>query len=116
MGFAARLKTQYVCQNCGAVSSRWQGKCDDCGEWNALTQETTGPPRQGGRLPERGRIITLDPLSGSAADPPRVKSGIAEFDRVTGGGLVRGSTLLVGGDPGIGKSTLLLQVAAALAS
>jgi DNA repair protein RadA/Sms len=117
MGFAPRLKTQYVCQNCGAVSTRWQGKCDDCGEWNALSEENTSrPAAPGGRLPGRGRIITLDALSGSTADPPRVKCGIAEFDRVTGGGLVRASTLLVGGDPGIGKSTLLLQVAAALAS
>jgi DNA repair protein RadA/Sms len=117
MGFAARLKTQYVCQNCGAVSSRWQGKCDDCGEWNVLTaEETTGRGRRGSGDPGRGRIISLDPLSGTAADPPRITSAIAEFDRVTGGGLVRGSTLLVGGDPGIGKSTLLLQVAAALAA
>jgi DNA repair protein RadA/Sms len=117
MAFAARLKTQYVCQNCGAVSTRWQGKCDDCGEWNALSEEAAagrGPATA--RLPGRGRIITLDALSGSAADPPRLKSGVAEFDRVTGGGFVRGSALLVGGDPGIGKSTLLLQVAAALAS
>ncbi len=116
MGFAPRLKTQYVCQNCGAITSKWQGKCDDCGEWNAVSEEA--PSRVapiGNRAPGRGRIITLDALSGSAADPPRVKTGIAEFDRVTGGGLVHGSTLLVGGDPGIGKSTLLLQAAAALA-
>src|SRR6478752_2791837 len=115
MGFAARLKTQYVCQNCGAVSPRWQGKCEDCGEWNALSEESGPTGRNTPRGPRGGRIITLDALSGASPEPPRMRSGIAEFDRVTGGGFVRGSTLLVGGDPGIGKSTLLLQVAAALA-
>ncbi len=118
MALAARLRPQYVCQNCGAVTSRWQGKCDDCGEWNTLTEETAaggvgcGPSR---RAHHGGRIITLAPLTGKSEEAPRLRSGIAEFDRVTGGGLVRGSTLLVGGDPGIGKSTLLLQVAGALA-
>src|SRR3954468_9958630 len=115
MAFSARVKTQYVCQNCGAVSARWQGKCEDCGEWNAFSEENGGSAKPGTRVAGRGRIITLDALAGSTAEPPRVKSGIAEFDRVTGGGFVRGSALLVGGDPGIGKSTLLTQAAAALA-
>jgi len=114
----AKPKIQYVCQNCGAVSTRWQGRCDDCGEWNTLVEESgaggvgAGPAA---RTVKRGRIITLTALKGDTAEAPRVKSGIAELDRVTGGGFVRGSTLLVGGDPGIGKSTLLLQAAAALA-
>ena len=119
MALAARAKTQYVCQNCGAVSGRWQGRCDDCGEWNAFVEEAgaTGGVAAGPRARERsrGRIVDLVALTGDADTAPRTLSGIAEFDRVTGGGFVRGSTLLVGGDPGIGKSTLLLQVAAALA-
>jgi DNA repair protein RadA/Sms len=116
---AARAKIQFTCQNCGAVSSRWQGRCDDCGEWNSLVEEGTvagiasGPST--GRQ-RKGRVITLTALSGDTSEAPRIRSGIAEFDRVTGGGLVRGSTLLVGGDPGIGKSTLLLQVAGSLAN
>ena len=116
----AKPKAQYVCQNCGAVSPRWQGRCDDCGEWNTLVEESGGGGGVGAgpaaKTVKRGRIITLTALKGDTAEAPRVKTGIAEFDRVTGGGLVRGSTLLVGGDPGIGKSTLLLQAAAALAN
>lgn len=113
----ARLKSTFVCQNCGAVSPRWQGKCDDCGEWNTLVEEAAsggvaaGPAR--GR--RRGRVVALAPLAGETPEASRVVTGIGEFDRVTGGGVVRGSTLLVGGDPGIGKSTLLLQAAGALA-
>lgn len=110
-------RTLHVCQNCGALSARWQGRCDDCGEWNTLTEEGAGVGGRPGANPgRRGRIITLVPLPGGAgATAPRLTTGISEFDRVTGGGLVRGSALLVGGDPGIGKSTLLLQVTGALA-
>jgi DNA repair protein RadA/Sms len=110
----ARRAPTFVCQNCGAVSARWQGKCDSCGEWNTLVEEgaaTAGP----GRAPRKGRLFALEPLAGEAHEAPRLASGIAEFDRVTGGGFVRGSVLLMAGDPGIGKSTLLIQVAAALA-
>ncbi|HZP69001.1 MAG TPA: DNA repair protein RadA [Pseudolabrys sp.] len=105
----------FVCQNCGAAFSRWQGKCEACGEWNTLGEE--GSERGGGpgRKPGRGRRFALEALVGEAHEAPRLASGIAEFDRVTGGGFVRGSVLLVGGDPGIGKSTLLIQTAAALA-
>ncbi|MGE5151403.1 MAG: ATPase domain-containing protein, partial [Rhodospirillaceae bacterium] len=105
----------FVCQNCGAAFSRWQGKCEACGEWNTLSEEGAERPSGPGRKPGKGRLFALEPLAGDARDAPRLPSGIAEFDRVTGGGLVRGSVLLVGGDPGIGKSTLLIQATAALA-
>src|SRR5580765_8153957 len=105
----------FVCQNCGAAFSRWQGKCEACGEWNTLSEEGAERPSGPGRKPGRGRLFALEALAGEAHDAPRLPSGIAELDRVTGGGFVRGSVLLVGGDPGIGKSTLLIQAAAALA-
>ena len=113
----ARLKSTFVCQNCGAVSPRWQGKCDDCGGWNTLVEESASAGVGAGpmRHARKGRVIALAPLAGESPEAPRVVTGIGEFDRVTGGGVVRGSTLLVGGDPGIGKSTLLLQAAGALA-
>jgi len=105
----------FVCQNCGAAFSRWQGKCEACAEWNTLSEEGAERPSGPGRKPGKGRLFALEALTGEAHDAPRLVSGIAEFDRVTGGGFVRGSFLLVGGDPGIGKSTLLIQAAAALA-
>ncbi|HET7717450.1 MAG TPA: DNA repair protein RadA [Bauldia sp.] len=113
----ARVKSAFVCQNCGGASPRWQGKCDDCGEWNTLVEEAASSGVAAGpvRRTRKGRVVALAPLAGESSDAPRVVTGIAEFDRVTGGGVVRGSTLLVGGDPGIGKSTLLLQAAGALA-
>src|SRR6188474_2326817 len=105
----------FVCQNCGAAFSRWQGKCEACAEWNTLSEEGAERPSGPGRKPGKGRLFALEALTGEAHDAPRLVSGIAEFDRVTGGGFVRGSVLLVGGDPGIGKSTLLTQASAALA-
>jgi len=108
----------FVCQNCGAAYGRWQGKCEACGEWNTLAEENAGAgvaARGPGKAPGKGRPFALEALSGETHDAPRLATGLPEFDRVTGGGLVRGSVLLVGGDPGIGKSTLLIQVAAALA-
>src|SRR5499426_4703716 len=112
----ARREQSFVCQNCGAAYGRWQGKCDACGEWNTIAEESsaTARPPMPGRAPRKGRAFKLEPLAGESSDAPRLASGIAEFDRVTGGGFVRGSVLLLGGDPGIGKSTLLIQVAAAL--
>ena len=113
----ARSAAHFVCQNCGAVTNRWQGKCDACGGWNTLVEETAGqnaPPAGPRRASRKGRPFALEPLAGAPQEAPRLVCGIAEFDRVTGGGLVRGSVALVGGDPGIGKSTLLLQIAAAL--
>ncbi|HEY7245466.1 MAG TPA: DNA repair protein RadA [Xanthobacteraceae bacterium] len=113
----ARRETTYVCQSCGAVHGRWQGKCDACGEWNAVVEEGSTPSGpQPGRKPRKGLAFKLEALAGTAQDPPRLACHMAEFDRVAGGGFVRGSALLLGGDPGIGKSTLLVQVAAALAS
>src|SRR5215475_2189182 len=110
----ARHVASFVCQNCGATYGRWQGKCDACGEWNTITAESTdlrGP----GRMPRKGRLFALQPLGGDTRQAPRLSSGLDEFDRVIGGGFVRGSALLLGGDPGIGKSTLLIEAAAALA-
>ena len=115
----AKPKSRYVCQACGSVTSRWQGQCSDCTEWNTLVQESAEVSSifaakhnlQGG-----GRAIALVGLDSPAALPERLPSGIAEFDRAIGGGIVPGSAMLMGGDPGIGKSTLLLQVAARLAN
>ncbi|WP_173931287.1 DNA repair protein RadA [Chelativorans sp. Marseille-P2723] len=116
----ARPRTQFICQNCGTVHSRWAGKCDGCGEWNTLVEEGTGGGIGAGpqslRRARPGTPVALTTLSGDIEDAPRIVTGIGELDRVTGGGFVRGSALLVGGDPGIGKSTLLTQAAAALAS
>lgn len=107
----AKAQTSYVCQQCGAAQSKWTGKCGGCGDWNTLVQETQGSvPKGADRL--RGQEIECSDLQTTSPPASRVPSGIAEFDRVCGGGLVPGSVLLVGGDPGIGKSTLLLQVAA----
>lgn len=112
----AKAKTQFVCQNCGTVYSRWVGKCDGCGQWNTIVEEDPmggigGGP---GKTPKKGRPVALTLLSGEIEEAPRIQTGISELDRVTGGGFVRGSAVLVGGDPGIGKSTVLMQAAAAL--
>jgi DNA repair protein RadA/Sms len=111
----ARARSHYVCQACGTIHAKWNGRCDECGGWNTMIEEIEGdgPPKSAAQGP-RGRKINFVGLSGSSAPAPRRGSGIAEFDRVCGGGLVAGSVILLGGDPGIGKSTLLLQVAAAL--
>jgi DNA repair protein RadA/Sms len=110
----ARSATQFVCQSCGAVWPRWTGRCEACGAWNTLAEEEkgAGPAAPAGR----GRRLELSGLDDPSPEAPRLPTGIAEFDRVAGGGLVPGSALLIGGDPGIGKSTLLLQVACRLAA
>ncbi len=107
----------FVCQNCGAVSTRWAGKCAQCGEWNTITEETDAgpPPGSGITRSTKGRAVPLETLQGAAEEAPRFSTGIAELDRVTGGGIVPGSALLIGGEPGIGKSTLLLQLTALMA-
>ena len=114
----AKNKSNFVCQSCGAVSTRWQGRCDACGEWNTIVEELVDSGIGAGPKAAKsgGRPANLLPLSGETESAARVVTGIAELDRVTGGGFVKGSALLVGGDPGIGKSTLLLQSAAALAN
>jgi DNA repair protein RadA/Sms len=113
----ARTKTSYLCQACGAVSAQWQGRCEACGEWNTISEEIVDSGVGAGpkSATAGGRPIELLTLAGETEAAARVVTGIAELDRVTGGGFVMGSAVLVGGDPGIGKSTLLLQGAAALA-
>jgi DNA repair protein RadA/Sms len=113
----AKLKTTYVCQACGAVSGKWTGRCESCGEWNTIVEEIVDSGVGAGpkSATAGGRPIQLVPLAGEIESAARVETGIGELDRVTGGGFVMGSAVLVGGDPGIGKSTLLLQAAAALA-
>ncbi|WP_374623651.1 DNA repair protein RadA [Devosia sp.] len=112
----ARTRTSYVCQSCGATSARWQGRCEACGEWNTIAEEVIDSGVGAGpkSATAAGRPVQLVPLAGETETAARVVSGISELDRVTGGGFVMGSAVLVGGDPGIGKSTLLLQAAAAL--
>jgi len=114
----AKSKTSYICQSCGTTHNKWGGKCDGCGEWNTLSEEITenAVPKglSGGT---RGRSLSFSSLKSKDGEKkPRLVTTIGEFDRVCGGGLVPGSALLIGGDPGIGKSTLLLQVVCALAA
>ena len=112
----AKSSLRYICSACGAVSSKWAGRCEACGEWNTIEEERTGGPGTLSRTAAtRARQITLTDLATEEAPPPRIAAGLDELDRVLGGGLVQGSALLVGGDPGIGKSTLLLQAAARFA-
>ena len=111
-----KVKTQYSCQDCGGVSPKWTGQCTDCGAWNSLTEiavikQTAVPPRFQSYAGAQAAVVTS--LSDIAITPcPRLSTGLAELDRVLGGGLVEGSVVLIGGDPGIGKSTLLLQALA----
>jgi len=112
----AKSQNSFVCQSCGSVYSRWQGRCDHCGAWNTLEPEAEAmaAPSSGKKTKARG--LALEALAGEHTPPPRFHTGTAEFDRALGGGLVPGSALLVGGEPGIGKSTLLLQTGAAIAN
>ena len=112
----ARSVTRFTCSACGAAHKKWAGRCDSCGEWNTVIEEaplSQGPGRGLGAA--KGRKVPLAGLDSLEPPPPRFQAGMAELDRVLGGGLVPGSAVLVGGDPGIGKSTLLLQAAAAFA-
>jgi DNA repair protein RadA/Sms len=116
-------KAAYSCQSCGSIHFKWSGKCSDCGAWNSLVEEfAEGGASHFSRIEEKksdkkssSKKVELVKLNGEAQDFPRVKVGIDELDRVLGGGLVQGSVVLIGGDPGIGKSTLLLQTAESLA-
>ena len=116
----AQPRSRHVCQACGAVYGKWAGRCEACGAWNTIVEEATRETVPlGGKRRARdsgtGRKLAFTDLDDTPVEVPRRITGIAEFDRVTGGGLVSGSALLIGGDPGIGKSTLLLQVVGALA-
>jgi DNA repair protein RadA/Sms len=113
----ARTQASFVCQSCGTSHSKWSGKCEACGGWNTIAEEGPRlPAGTGSRRPTRGRPFALEDLKTEDEAPPRRITGVAEFDRVTGGGLVPGSALLVGGDPGVGKSTLILQALASYAN
>ncbi len=113
----AKANSHFVCQSCGTAHSKWTGRCDGCGSWNTIVEETREAPASGakGQALPKGRAARLVPLEGESTSPPRIETGISELDRVAGGGFVPGSAVLIGGDPGIGKSTLLLQALASLA-
>jgi DNA repair protein RadA/Sms len=108
-------RSRFVCQSCGAAAGKWSGKCDACGAWNTIVEEVVPEAAPKSTSAAQGRALKSESLAGATAELTRLQSGIREFDVVTGGGLVPGSATLVGGEPGIGKSTLLLQVAGALA-
>ncbi len=113
----AKPQHVYTCQACGAIWPKWAGKCEACGEWNTLVEEAARPVVPGALAAPTGkksRALTFVELTGEQAPPARLATGISELDRVCGGGLVPASAILIGGDPGVGKSTLLLQAAAAL--
>jgi DNA repair protein RadA/Sms len=115
----AKPTSVFVCQSCGAAHARWQGRCEACGAWNTIVEEAAESPTGPSpaiRARSKGPGLAFSALDGVEVAPPRIATGIDEFDRVCGGGLVEASAILVGGDPGIGKSTLLLQAVAGAAS
>jgi DNA repair protein RadA/Sms len=110
----ARDGAVYICQSCGSAHAKWAGQCSGCGAWNSLVEEVQSRP-PGALAPSRAsrtRGVVFETLEQHTPAPPRISTGVEEFDRVCGGGVVPGSAILLGGDPGVGKSTLLLQVAA----
>ena len=122
----SKSKSSYVCQHCGAHFGKWSGQCSDCGEWNSLveapnvslphhnkTNARTAHSNKGNYAGVQSGIIALNAVS--VTMDTRLPTGIGEFDRVLGGGLVAGSVVLIGGDPGIGKSTILFQIATTMA-
>src|SRR5919201_4020205 len=110
-----RPKTTFVCQQCGFQSPKWIGRCPSCDGWNTFVEErVVAPPKGRGRARAPREPVPLDAVPSDAEE--RLATGIAEFDRVLGGGVVRGSCVLLGGDPGIGKSSLLMQASASLAA
>ncbi len=112
----AKAQKSYICQSCGSLTSRWMGKCEACNEWNTIQEELSeGSVPKGLSGKQKGNVIDFVDLKHDASKVyPRLQTRIVEFDRVTGGGLVPGAAILIGGDPGIGKSTLLLQAVCAL--
>jgi DNA repair protein RadA/Sms len=111
----AKATSHFVCQSCGTIHPKWGGQCDGCGSWNTMVEESIGETTPKGLTTGKGKKIELSALDDKAVDAARQVTGIGELDRVLGGGLVAGSAVLIGGDPGIGKSTLLLQMAVAIA-
>ncbi len=110
-----RITKTFICQSCGAVTTRWLGQCSSCHEWNSIEEsQNTYPNTPKGLGRKNGTVLVMESLSSKLVMPPRIKSNIQEFDRVLGGGVVPGSSILIGGDPGIGKSTLLLQLVTTL--
>jgi DNA repair protein RadA/Sms len=112
-----RAAPTYVCQSCGAAYGKWSGRCEACGEWNSISLEEmeAAPPGGLGQGKSKGNAFAFTSLGAAGDHEPRFLTGNAEFDRACGGGLVPGSAVLIGGDPGVGKSTLLLQIASGLA-
>jgi DNA repair protein RadA/Sms len=110
----AKAKTAYACTECGGTSSKWQGQCPHCGVWNTLVETIVAPPASRFQALAGTASVVRALSSVEAGDNPRAPTGIEEFDRVLGGGLVPGGVILLGGDPGIGKSTLLLQAMASI--
>lgn len=113
----AKQKRIYICNSCGTTHSKWVGQCEGCSEWNTLSEEASenSPTGLGKSSTAKGNLIEFSGLKGEEEPLPRMISKISEFDRVTGGGLVPGSAILIGGDPGIGKSTIVLQALSNLA-
>ncbi len=105
---AGQKKLVYVCQSCGSQSPKWMGRCPDCGEWDSMVEEAPRPQTKGKVSSGMSQATSIDNIS--LAQEMRLKTGLAEFDRTLGGGVVPGSMVLIGGEPGIGKSTLILQV------
>jgi len=112
----AKSTTRFVCQECGTAVGKWSGQCDSCGQWNTLIEGQLSQDLPKGLKGGKGTKIRFVGLTGESAEPPRMATGMLEFDRVCGGGMVSGSAILIGGDPGIGKSTLVLQVVGRLAA
>ena len=113
----SKTTSQFVCQSCGTIHRKWNGKCEGCGAWNTLVEEAVAAV-PGGLKPAKTSApgqVEFTSLNEEREPPERIKLGVDELDRVFGGGLVPASATLIGGDPGIGKSTLLLQVTARMA-
>lgn len=110
----AKIQSKYVCQSCAYESPRWLGKCPNCGEWNSFAEELRKniTLKKGGRGQAHHAVLAFDQVD--TAEDQRIPTGINEFDRVLGGGIVRGSVVLIGGDPGVGKSTLMMQLASSV--
>ncbi len=115
-----KVKTQFVCQQCGATYGKWQGRCDNCGEWNTLVEQVPTSTAQSSvaKAGQSGKKLNVQPIKDAKADTKnskRISTGVEDLDTVLGGGIVRGSVTLLAGQPGIGKSTILLQLAAHIA-